>query len=133
VDLYRRLNRDLARLQREGAPKALITELRSQGVAAIPEIEALTEASKRQRNAFFRAFEARERLAQTTAKHILSAQLHMLSVDQAQLRAIRSQERQVTAGDRLIANKIDKLTKAVKSGGVRTTRSGQTSGRNPGR
>jgi uncharacterized protein YlxW (UPF0749 family) len=133
VSQYRRLNRDLGKLQREGASKALVAELRGQGVSAIPEIEALTGAGKGQRDSFFKAFAARERLAQTTAKQMLSAQLHTISVDQAQLRAIRAQERTVTAGDKLIAGKIDKLARAIKTGGVRTTGSGQTSGRNPGR
>jgi hypothetical protein len=133
VAQYRRLNRDLAKLQREGASKALISELRAQGVSAIPEIEALTGAGRGQREAFFRAFDRRERLAQNTAKHMLSAQLHTLAATQAQLRATRAQERTVTAGDKLIAGKIDKLTRAIKTGGVRTTGSGQTSGRNPGR
>lgn len=133
VAQYRRLNRDLAKLQREGASKALIAELRGQGVSAIPEIEALTGAGKRQRDSFFKAFAARERLAQHTAKQMLSAQLHTLAATQAQLRVDRTREHKVSADGRLIAGKIDKLTRAIKTGGVRTTGSGQTSGRNPGR
>lgn len=133
VAQYRRFNRDLSKLRKQGASKPLITELRGQGVSAIPEIEALTGGSKSQRDSFFKAYAARERLAQTTAKEMLGAQLHTLAAAQAQLKVTRAQERQVTAGDRLIANEIAGLRKDLKRTGVRTTASGQTSGRNPGR
>ncbi len=136
VAQYKRLNRDLAKLHREGASKALITELRSQGVSAIPEIEALTGGNRHQRESFFKAFAARERLAQTTARHMLGAQLRTLAASQAQLRVIRSQERHVSADGRLVAGKLDKVIHELKRSGrsgVRTTGSGQTSGRNPGR
>lgn len=133
VAQYRRLNRDLAKLRREGASKALVAELRGQGVAAIPEIEALTGGGKGQREAFFKAFAARERLAQNTAKQMLSVQLHTLSIDQAQLRQDRAREHKVSADGRLIAGELRKIGRELKHSGVRTTGSGQTSGRNPGR
>jgi hypothetical protein len=68
-----RLQTDLAKLRRRGAPTQLISELRAQGVAGLPQIEALAGAPKGQLQQFFGAFQARERVATRVAAMAVQA------------------------------------------------------------
>lgn len=54
------LQRNLASLQKRGAPKALITELRGMGQGAASEVASLAGASQGELGAFFAAYRARQ-------------------------------------------------------------------------
>lgn len=69
---FARLQRDLTRLRKAGAPKGLIGELQGLGVSAIPQIEALL-GDKGARQGFFKAFGQREKLAVNTARMEVNA------------------------------------------------------------
>jgi hypothetical protein len=64
----------------KGGTQQLISELRGQGVGALPEIQALAGASAPQLTGFLSAFKAREKFAVRTASMMVAAQrVHLVA------------------------------------------------------
>lgn len=70
---FKNLQGLIARLQKRGAPQALIDELRGQGMAAFPEVFALAHADKGTLKKFFAAYKDREQMLRVTANAIVNA------------------------------------------------------------
>lgn len=70
---FKNLQSMIARLQKKGAPQALIDELRGQGMQAFPEVFALAHADKGTLRKFFAAYKEREQMLRVTANAIVNA------------------------------------------------------------
>ena len=125
LSAFRSFNRDLSTLAKRGAPPELISELRSQGLAAAPQIHALATAGKGTLGQYEKLFSQKEALIAKTAKATLTA-------DKVEVKAQRLVVNAVAGKDLWRPAVYVYVDGHVQKAHVKTTPHGQTRGRNPG-
>jgi hypothetical protein len=117
---FREFNRELALLQRRGAPPELIAQLRALGPTALPQIKALAKSSPSVWKEYLKAFQQSQKLIEAQTRRDLRNQLKIYEqqgkkIALAILSGLQSQDRKLTMWlRRLIAQMFPGLSRQAR-------------------